>query len=355
MNRDDIAKFIKEQRAKVGMTQQDLAEILCTSRENISKWERGLAIPNTEYLRPLCKALQVPITDLLAGKISSSEEDASNIIFDIMDRNQRIRKRFFRIFLTTIIIAIFSFLAYYFIDNYNSIKIYTIDKDQDKYILDNSLLLILKKKGYFIFNGLTTPDDEELQNIKMYYYDDNNNQITIYNSNKLHNVIKIEFELSKLKEIINNTYMEITTNKDTSTVKLKIKKKYSNDELFDDIENKKDIALSTDFYFDNFSFPPLKDFTYNEKENVYTYKKEKIVIEYYSKTKKTALFANRNNKEDIITFLDNTFLLYNYNVDSKNEIYCYYNYRDYKIVKGDCANYVNNIDNLVKKYLQFIA
>ena len=99
MNKEVVGKFIKEQRAKIGITQQDLAEILCTSRENISKWERGLAIPNTEYLKPLCKTLKVPITDLLAGKIESDKEDASNVIYDIMDTNQRIRKRFFKIFI----------------------------------------------------------------------------------------------------------------------------------------------------------------------------------------------------------------------------------------------------------------
>lgn len=353
MNRDDIAKFIKEQRAKVGMTQQDLAEILCTSRENISKWERGLAIPNTEYLRPLCKALQVPITDLLAGKISSSEEDASNIIFDIMDRNQRIRKRFFRIFLTTIIIAIFSFLAYYFIDNYNSIKIYTFDCDTEGYELENSLLLIFKKKGYFIFNNLIIPKDEELQNVKLYFYDENDNKTIIYDSTKLQSIVKIEFELSKLKEIKNNTYIEITTNKGISNIKLDIRKKYSNDEIFDDIDNEKDIDLSTDFYFDNFSFPPLTDFTYNEKENVYSYKNQSIRINYYYDTKVMSLVANNNIIEDVITFfeIDKKVLFFNHN----DEIICFYNYDNKNIVKGDCESYISNIDKLVKKYLEFIT
>lgn len=53
MNGKRIGEFLKEQRIKNNLTQDELASKLYVSRYVISKWERGIRIPSTDYLTKL--------------------------------------------------------------------------------------------------------------------------------------------------------------------------------------------------------------------------------------------------------------------------------------------------------------
>ncbi len=59
-----IAKLRKEK----GMTQKELAERLFVSDKAVSKWERGLSMPNISLLLPLAETLGVTVTELLRGE-----------------------------------------------------------------------------------------------------------------------------------------------------------------------------------------------------------------------------------------------------------------------------------------------
>ena len=60
-----LADKLKEARKNVGLTQNELAEKLCVSRQAITKWESGNGIPDVENLRTLSKVLNVSIDFLL--------------------------------------------------------------------------------------------------------------------------------------------------------------------------------------------------------------------------------------------------------------------------------------------------
>ena len=60
-----LAEKLKEARKNSGLTQNDLAEKLCVSRQAITKWESGKGIPDVENLRTLSKVLNVSIDFLL--------------------------------------------------------------------------------------------------------------------------------------------------------------------------------------------------------------------------------------------------------------------------------------------------
>lgn len=60
-----LGEKLKEARKNAGLTQADLAESLCVSRQAITKWESGKGIPDVENLRMLSKALDVSIDFLL--------------------------------------------------------------------------------------------------------------------------------------------------------------------------------------------------------------------------------------------------------------------------------------------------
>lgn len=60
--------FLAEQRKAKGYTQKDLAEKLFISDKAVSKWERGLSMPDISLLVPLAEILDVSVTELLEGK-----------------------------------------------------------------------------------------------------------------------------------------------------------------------------------------------------------------------------------------------------------------------------------------------
>lgn len=60
-----LADKLKEARKNAGLTQTELAEKLCVSRQAITKWETGKGIPDVENLRAVSKVLDVSIDFLL--------------------------------------------------------------------------------------------------------------------------------------------------------------------------------------------------------------------------------------------------------------------------------------------------
>lgn len=71
MNEIDYEKcgaFIASLRKEHGYTQKELAEKLMLSDKAVSKWERGLSMPDISILMPLANALGVTVTELLQGE-----------------------------------------------------------------------------------------------------------------------------------------------------------------------------------------------------------------------------------------------------------------------------------------------
>lgn len=60
-----LADKLKEARKNAGLTQIELAEKLCVSRQAITKWESGKGIPDVDNLRMISKVLNISIDFLL--------------------------------------------------------------------------------------------------------------------------------------------------------------------------------------------------------------------------------------------------------------------------------------------------
>lgn len=78
-----LAKNIQFLRKKHGLTQEDLSEYLCVSRQSISKWETGEAYPETEKIIALCDKFDVSMDMLVRGDLTAeveieNSEDTSN-------------------------------------------------------------------------------------------------------------------------------------------------------------------------------------------------------------------------------------------------------------------------------------
>ena len=62
-----IATILRIERKELGLTQLQLAKQLGITQDSISLWEQGKRIPDTQYLLPLSKALNISI-DYLLGR-----------------------------------------------------------------------------------------------------------------------------------------------------------------------------------------------------------------------------------------------------------------------------------------------
>lgn len=70
-----IGKYIAGKRKSLGMTQKQLAEKLNMSDKSVSKWERGICLPDVSVYMELCEILEISINEFLAGE----DIDAENV------------------------------------------------------------------------------------------------------------------------------------------------------------------------------------------------------------------------------------------------------------------------------------
>ena len=79
MDQLKIGKFIAECRKQKNLTQMQLAEKLGITDKAISKWERGISMPDTSIMLELCDILGVSVNELLSGeKINMENNNQKN-------------------------------------------------------------------------------------------------------------------------------------------------------------------------------------------------------------------------------------------------------------------------------------
>ena len=69
MDQIKIGKFIQDKRKEKNITQSELAEKLYITDRAISKWERGICLPDAGTMPELCKILKISINDLFSGEV----------------------------------------------------------------------------------------------------------------------------------------------------------------------------------------------------------------------------------------------------------------------------------------------
>ncbi len=68
MNLEKIGKFIAKKRQEKGFTQETLAEELDISNRSVSKWERGICLPDAKNMAKLCNLFNISYNELLSGE-----------------------------------------------------------------------------------------------------------------------------------------------------------------------------------------------------------------------------------------------------------------------------------------------
>lgn len=74
-----LSDNIKILRKKKGYSQETLAEQLHVVRQTISKWEKGISVPDAVMLDRMAELLEVPVSVLLGGGLEVEEEQPSEL------------------------------------------------------------------------------------------------------------------------------------------------------------------------------------------------------------------------------------------------------------------------------------
>ena len=68
MNQMKTGQFIAQCRKEKGLTQFQLGERLGITDRAVSKWERGLSLPDASIMQELCDILDITINELFTGE-----------------------------------------------------------------------------------------------------------------------------------------------------------------------------------------------------------------------------------------------------------------------------------------------
>ena len=81
-----LQENIRAFRQKMGMTQEELASRLHVVRQTVSKWEKGLSVPDAELLIRLAEVLEVSVAQLLGGEAETATEEKPDAMIEQLSR-----------------------------------------------------------------------------------------------------------------------------------------------------------------------------------------------------------------------------------------------------------------------------
>lgn len=117
-----LGENIRILRKQNGYSQETLAEQIHVVRQTVSKWEKGISVPDAEMLEKMAEFFEVSVSDLLGKKSinDGSSEDINEIakqlaiLNDRLAQQSRSRKRIIRAVLIGITAVIIIYLSVFF-------------------------------------------------------------------------------------------------------------------------------------------------------------------------------------------------------------------------------------------------
>ena len=110
-----FAENLKKIRKDKGYTQEILAEKLNVVRQTVSKWEKGLSLPDVDMLSKIANVLETDVNILLDGQITTTDQSEivkqlAKINEQLSIKNRRYKKIMKTIAIILLIIVIFGIL-----------------------------------------------------------------------------------------------------------------------------------------------------------------------------------------------------------------------------------------------------
>jgi len=80
-----LSENMKVIRKSKGLSQEELAVKLNVVRQTISKWEKGLSVPDSEMLISISEVLETPVSTLLEETVSLEKADDLKVISEKLE------------------------------------------------------------------------------------------------------------------------------------------------------------------------------------------------------------------------------------------------------------------------------
>ncbi len=86
----DNLKMIRKEK---GMSQEELASKVHVVRQTVSKWEKGLSVPDAEMLMHIAEVFEVPVSRLLGAEKTQEEQSGANNRNEIAEQLMKINEQ----------------------------------------------------------------------------------------------------------------------------------------------------------------------------------------------------------------------------------------------------------------------
>lgn len=362
MEENNFSTFIKELRMEKGLSQEELAKALYVHRTTVNKWENDNVIPLNDKLLLIADYFDISVDELLNGKrsdINTASSTRNNTIAELIKSKTRSQKLHIYSVLV-ILILILCFLAYYFISNYNSVKVYILYGENENIRTRDGLLFFSRDKVYFRPGNFYDANDNlvNVDLIKLYYFDVNGDEVILLTGSDKE--LYVEIEKSKeafIDRIYKNEkfYMDACYKNICQKMELNLFNDFSNDNLINnEIKNKSVSELDTKVKSKEELINSLIEngFTFNENDMSYVKNDDDVVYSYL--TFADVIYINSVKKESnflLKIYLNTNTIIVNENInlDNMKNIYIsdYTNQND-----NNYKTFKKYYDNFLSKYFR---
>ncbi len=153
MDQIKIGKLIAKLRKEKGLTQQQLGEKVHVGDRAVSKWERGITLPDIAIINELSEILGITSDELLKGELNKVEE---------------VTEKKFNYKLLLLLIPVLIIVAIIIIANRENGDVYTLRRNSTGYSLQGKLTINDKEMSIFI-NNIKFEDYDFTQQIVINY------------------------------------------------------------------------------------------------------------------------------------------------------------------------------------------
>ena len=303
-------------------------------------------------------------------KTESNETEVNNVPVEIIKDNKKRLKKITTISILIIVLLVFSFLLYYFVTTYKSIKVYRINSNEEEYTMDEGIIITSREKVYMKIGNVKDKDDKNIKAIRLFYknkkgekelyyyvYDqlEDSSTILTYDFGK-----EEIFPYSDIPYIIKSLTIEVTfEDNERDEIKLNISQDFINNKIITDYSlnnSKKENTINNhenipSYFIENFEYIPeeekyVRDREENEYEIEEVYCLEKSIYTVTEKNEETINYFEYHLENGSLTYskMIKNINKENFTIILKNNE-CIYGSCENRVIDYFRDNYIKNISN----------
>ncbi len=369
MNQELIGSFIQERRKGKSLTQVDLSEKLGVSDRTVSKWERGVCLPDISLFKPLCNELDISLNELFNGKKDTKDPNEDGIVNYIKYQHKKNRFHILLSVLVSLVVIIFSILLIYFINNYNKIKIYRVFGESENFSYTNAMLITSNMKNIY-YDGIIESSSDNINVNDITYMTLKCDDKIIEGGNYILNgIISEEYGYNEyfseeILEKMDKWYIEITYKLNDKETTERINLTFENEMNNNNFINNKKQSIS-DNNNSKINYDEFVKIRENETENLIDYLKDngfKEDKDYYtkviSKDSKFSVIIREWKSDSSIYYYKNDYKVTSdftgltHKFTSNDFKYSYYYEQDTDKIKCESGKCPDNMYEIAKEYVK---